>query len=60
MENAKIGDKIKIINMKGERHYTGREGYVRNIDSMGYLHGSWGGCAILPNEDEYEIMKGEK
>ena len=32
MSNVKIGDKIKIIEMKDEPQYTGREGFVTHID----------------------------
>lgn len=46
-----IGDYIKIISMDGEPLYTGREGTVTKIDDAGQIHGSWGGCAILPDKD---------
>ena len=52
----KIGDKIKIIKMKDEVGYDGKEGYVENIDDMGQLHGSWGGLAVIPNVDEIEVF----
>ena len=55
-----IGDLIRIINMKGEPHYTGREGKVTLIDSAGQIHGTWGGCAILPEEDEFIILEKRK
>ena len=32
MNNIKIGDTIKIINMKDEPHYKDREGVVTHID----------------------------
>ena len=44
----KIGDKIKIINMVDEPQYKDKEGVIEYIDSIGQLHGSWGGCAIIP------------
>ena len=53
----KIGDKIRIIYMSGEPHYTGREGIVRSIDDMGQIHGSWGGLALVPGEDSFEIIE---
>lgn len=56
----KIGDKIRIIYMNGEPQYSGREGVVRSIDDMGQVHGSWGGLAIIPGEDEYEIIETER
>ena len=52
-----VGDKIRIINMKGEPRYTGKEGVVEYIDDIGQLHGTWGGCAIIPNEDEFIIIE---
>ena len=30
---VKVGDKIKIIHMDGEPHYSGRTGVVEVIDS---------------------------
>jgi hypothetical protein len=35
--------------------YDGRTGIVAHIDSLGQLHGSWGGLAVIPGADEYEI-----
>lgn len=54
---ASIGDKIRIIKMKGEEHYNQREGVVEVIDAIGQLHGTWGGLAVVPSEDEYEIIE---
>lgn len=53
---VKPGDKIRIIEMNGEPQYTGKEGIVRCIDSIGQIHGSWGGCALIPGEDEFEVI----
>lgn len=53
----KIGDVIKIINMKDEPQYTGKTGIVKKIDDTGQIHGTWGGCAIIPNIDEYLILE---
>ena len=41
--------------MKGEPAYNGREGTVESVDDAGQLHGTWGGLAVVPGEDEYEI-----
>ena len=57
MNEIKIGDKIKIINMKDEPHYKDREGTVTRIDDAGQIHGTWGGCAIIPEIDTYVILK---
>lgn len=51
-----VGDKIRIIEMKGEPSYSGREGYITSIDDAGQLHGTWGGCAVIPTEDEFKIL----
>lgn len=56
MKKVKIGDKIRIIYMSGEPRYTGKEGIIRSIDDIGQLHGSWGGLAVIPGEDEFEII----
>lgn len=52
----KVGDYIRIINMEGEPDYAGREGYVEHIDGIGMAHGTWGGLAIVPEIDEFEII----
>lgn len=54
---VKIGDKIRIISMDGEPQYTGKEGIVEKIDDMGQLHGNWGGCALIPDIDLFEIIE---
>ena len=46
--------------MKGEPHYNGKEGVVDHIDSLNQIHGSWGGLAIVPEEDEFEIINNDK
>ena len=55
----KIGDTIRIINMKGEDHYNGREGVIEYIDGLDQLHGTWGGLAIIPTEDLIEVINHE-
>lgn len=52
-----IGDKLKIIRMEGEPQYCGLTGTVTVIDSMGQIHGTWGGCALIPDVDAYEKIK---
>lgn len=56
---VKIGDKIRIIYMDGEPQYSGKEGVVRTIDDMKQIHGSWGGCALIPGVDEFEVISNE-
>lgn len=53
---AKVGDWIRIICMDGEPQYTGKEGAVTHIDGMGQIHGTWGGCALIPEADRFEIV----
>ncbi len=56
MNKVLIGDKIKIIHMKGEPHYKDREDVVTHIDDAGQIHGTWGGCAIIPEIDNFIIL----
>lgn len=51
-----VGKKIRIIDMNGEPHYEGKTGTVEYVDSMGQLHGTWGGCALIPGVDDYEVI----
>lgn len=53
---VKPGDKIRIICMIGEPQYTDKVGEVISIDDAGQIHGTWGGCALLPGEDEFEVI----
>lgn len=53
----KVGQKIRIIEMKGEPHYSGKEGIIKHIDDIGQLHGTWGGLAVIPSEDQIEIIE---
>ena len=57
MKKVKIGDTIKIIKMEGEPQYKNREGVVTHIDDAGQIHGTWGGCAVIPELDTYTILK---
>lgn len=57
MKVANIGNKIRIIEMNGEPQYTGKEGIVTHIDDAGQIHGTWGGCAIIPETDSYEVLE---
>ena len=65
MEKVKIGDTIRIIRMNDDggrdlqaRMYNGRSGVVEHIDSIGQMHGTWGGLAVIPGVDEIETLKG--
>ena len=54
--SAIVGDTLRIVEMNGEPQYAGKIGKVDFIDDIGQLHGSWGGCAIQPENDTYEIL----
>ena len=56
---VKVGDKIKIIYMDGEPDYSGRVGIITHIDDAGQLHGTWGGCAVIPEVDEIVVLEEE-
>ena len=56
MDNIKIGDHIKILNMEGEPQYKDREGVITHIDDAGQIHGTWGGCALIPEIDTYILI----
>lgn len=51
-----IGKHIRIIYMEGEPDYSGKIGVVTQIDDIGQIHGTWGGCAIIPETDKFEII----
>ena len=53
---VKQGDKIRIISMDGEPQYEGKEGEILFIDDIGQIHGTWGGCALIPGVDSFEII----
>ena len=53
----KPGDKIRIISMDDPYvNYDGRTGVITHIDDLGQLHGTWGGCALIPGVDRFEII----
>lgn len=54
---AKVGDKIYIFEMRDEPSYTGACGIVEHIDDIGQLHGTWGGCAVVPSEDVFFVIQ---
>lgn len=54
---VKVGDKIRVLYMEGEPQYTGREGKVLYIDALLQLHGTWGGCAVIPEADKFEVIE---
>ena len=59
MIDVKVGDRIRIIRLDDPYAldtYNGKEGNVTLIDDAGQLHGTWGGLAVIPEEDEFEVL----
>ena len=56
MSKELVGKKIKIVSMKDEPSYCGRVGVVEYVDDIGQLHGTWGGLAVIPSEDRFEVL----
>ena len=56
--NAKVGDKIRIIHLSDEdSRYDSKEGTIEFVDSLGQLHGTWGGLAVIPEVDRFVIIE---
>lgn len=53
-----VGDMIHIYHMFGEPDYRDTEGIVKYIDDANQIHGTWGGCALIPGDD-FVILKEE-
>lgn len=53
----KVGDKIRILMMDGEPSYTDKVGTVEFIDDAGQIHGTWGGCTLIPSVDKFVKIK---
>lgn len=58
--NAKVGDLVVTLNIKGEPAYIGKMGRVTHIDALGQIHGDWGGCALISGEDEFYVIGGDE
>ena len=54
---AKVNDEILIVEMADEPQYTGRVGIITSIDDAGQIHGTWGGCALIPGIDTFKVIK---
>lgn len=55
-----VGKRIRIASLAGEvfSDYGGREGVVEYVDAIGQLHGTWGGLAVIPGVDDFEVLEG--
>lgn len=57
-----VGTRIRIKHLNNgnspinDSHYDGRKGTVTLIDDIGQLHGTWGGLAVIPEVDNFEIL----
>ena len=52
-----IGKKVRIDCMAGEPQYAGKTGTVTCIDAAGQVHGTWGGCALIPGTDAFTVLE---
>ena len=58
LEELYLGKTIRIISLQDEdSRYAGREGKVEHIDDLGQLHGTWGGLAVIPDVDSFEVIE---
>lgn len=57
LASARPGTTIRIVHMEGEPHYEGRIGVVESTDDAGQIHGTWGGLAIQPKRDVWEVLR---
>ena len=53
----KIGDDVFIEEMKGEPIYKQKTGKILSIDDLGQIHGTWGGCALVPDIDKFRKIE---
>ena len=61
-ENTKVGTLVQIVQLKDEpvAPLYGRTGIVEFIDDAGQIHGTWGSLAILPDVDNWLVLKNDK
>ena len=55
-----VGKVIHIISMVDEPQYKDKSGVCKFVDDIGQLHGTWGGCTIVPEIDEFEVAEQDK
>ena len=51
-----LGKTIRIITMRGEPDYAGRQGVIEHVDGLNQLYGTWGSLAVIPEVDTYEFV----
>lgn len=54
-KTARVGDRIKIIEMNDNHKYNGKIGIVKKVES-GCIYGTWGKSPLLENVDSYKIL----
>jgi hypothetical protein len=65
-EQRYMGKTIRIISMNNpdspqdDSHYNGKTGIVDYVDSECQLWGTWGGLAVNPAVDDFEIIDPEE
>ena len=58
LEGRYLRKTIKITKLEDPyADYVGRRGIVTFVDDIGQLHGTWGGLAIIPDLDEFEVIE---
>ena len=55
-KTARVGDRIKIIEMNDNHKYNGKIGIVKKVEA-GCIYGTWGKSPLLENVDSYKILK---
>ena len=54
---VKVGNTIRITKLDDpyDYAYVGRGGVVEFIDCTDHIHGSWGGLALIPRENDFIV-----
>lgn len=56
----RVGDEIEIVELFGAEdnaRYEGRTGKVTCIDDLMQIYGTWGDLAVIPEIDDYRVMR---
>lgn len=57
-KSVSVGMRVLIKHLEGEnKNYDGRAGVITHIDDAGQLHGTWGGLAVIPEIDDFELYE---
>ena len=55
LEKTYLNKKVHVMILD-PYHVVDAEGVVERVDSIGQLHGTWGGLAAIPGVDQIEIL----